>query len=232
MGSSGLSAAPDRLDEQLRAGRYPLQVDTATITDQIRALLAAPGRPEIIRVGAPVLRRRAADVPEELDRSLLAELLAAMRETMVAAPGVGLAAPQIGLGLRLAVLEDSADVATEIGAARDRRPLPYTVIINPRYRQVGHDFATWYEGCLSVPGYQAATERAVTVELVCRDEDFAPVCERFSGWQARIVQHETDHTDGTVYLDRAITRSLTTDDQYLQHWAGSDLDQARADLGF
>lgn len=207
-------------------------MDTPTITAQIRARLETSAPWEITRAGHPVLRRRAADVPEDLDRGLLAELLAAMRETMHAAPGVGLAAPQIGLGLRLAVLEDSAELPTEIGDARDRRPLPYSVIINPRYRQVGHDNATWYEGCLSVPGYQAATERAVTVELVCLDEDFARVCERFTGWQARIVQHETDHTDGTLYLDRAIIRSLSTDDQYLGRWSGPDLDLARAELGF
>ncbi|SDT21445.1 peptide deformylase [Microlunatus soli] len=207
-------------------------MDTATITDRIRELLQQPERPPITRAGDPVLRRRAADVPEDLDRGLLGELLAMMREVMIAAPGVGLAAPQIGLGLRLAVLEDAAEVPAEIGSVRDRRPLPYTVIINPRYRQVGHDMATWYEGCLSVPGYQAATERAVTIELVCRDEDFAPVCERFTGWQARIVQHETDHTEGTLYLDRAIIRSLTTDDQYLRHWSGPDLDPARAGLGY
>jgi peptide deformylase len=207
-------------------------MDTATISEQIRAVLTGPKPAEIVRLGDPVLRRRAADVPEDIDRGLLAELLAAMRETMLAAPGVGLAAPQIGLGLRLAVLEDSADVPADIVQARQRHPLPYTVIINPRYRQVGHDFATWYEGCLSMPGYQAATERAVTVELVCRDEDFAPVCERFTGWQARIVQHETDHTEGTVYLDRAITRSLTTNQNYLQRWSGPDLESARAGLGF
>lgn len=202
------------------------------ITDQIRRLLTGPRPLEIIQVGDPVLRRPAADVPDDLDRGLLAELLAAMRETMHAAPGVGLAAPQIGLGLRLAVLEDDASVGTDIADARDRRPLPYTVIINPRYRQVGHDNALWYEGCLSVPGLQAATERAVTVELRCLDEELAPVFERFTGWQARIVQHETDHTDGVLYLDRAVPRSLTDTPNYLAHWSGPDLQPARTELGF
>lgn len=207
-------------------------MDTAIITEQIRTLLARSGPLEIVRAGDPVLRRRAADVPADLDRGLFGELLAAMRETMHTAPGVGLAAPQVGLGLRLAVLEDTADVPDDVAAARERRPLPFTVLVNPRYRQVGHDTATWYEGCLSVPGYQAATERAVTVELVCRDEDFAPVCERFTGWPARIVQHETDHTDGILYLDRAITRSFAANDHYLTRWSGADLDPARTALGF
>jgi peptide deformylase len=207
-------------------------VDTATIGESIRTLLKQPQPLEIVQAGDPVLRRRAADVPADLDRELLAELIEAMRETMHAAPGVGLAAPQIGLGLRLAVLEDTAEVPDDVAAARDRRPLPLTVIINPYYRQIGHDTATWYEGCLSIAGLQAATERAMTVELRCLDEDLAPVVERFTGWQARIVQHESDHLDGTLYLDRAILRSLTDSMHYLNRWAGPDLGPARSALGF
>jgi peptide deformylase len=207
-------------------------VDVATITEQIRALLQGEQPLPIVQAGHPVLRRRAADVPEDLDRGLLAELIAAMRESMHAAPGVGLAAPQIGLGLRLAVLEDPAEVDPAVADARDRRPLPFTVIANPRYRQVGHDTATWYEGCLSVNGYQAATERAMTVELNCLDENLSPVFERFTGWQARIVQHETDHTDGVLYLDKAHLRSLADSDSYLRYWSGPDLQPARTALGF
>lgn len=203
-----------------------------TIDDAIRAVLQQPRPLRILQAGDPVLRRRAVDLPADVDRGLLAELVAAMRESMHAAPGVGLAAPQIGLGLRLAVLEDPAVVADDVAAAQDRRPLPFTVIINPQYRQIGHDTATWYEGCLSIAGWQAATERAVTVELRCLDEDFAPVVERFTGWHARIVQHETDHLDGTLYLDGAILRSLTSITNYTEHWTGADLQRARTELGF
>jgi len=207
-------------------------VDTTIIDDAIRKVLEQPRPLPIVQAGDPVLRRRADDVPADLDRGLLSELVAAMRETMHAAPGVGLAAPQVGLGLRLAVLEDQAGLPGDVADARDRRPLPFTVIINPEYRQVGHDTATWYEGCLSIAGWQAATERAVTVELRCLDEDFAPVVERFTGWQARIVQHETDHLAGTLYLDKAILRSLSDNSSYTQRWSGADLQQARNQLGF
>ncbi|MBO0810790.1 MAG: peptide deformylase [Microlunatus sp.] len=207
-------------------------METTAITACIKGLLAAPRPAAIVQAGDPVLRRRAVEVPPDLDRGLLAELIAAMRESMLAAPGIGLAAPQIGLGLRLAVLEDPATVPEDVADARDRRPLPFTVIINPEYRQVGHDIATWYEGCLSIAGWQAATERAVTVELRCLDEDFAPVVERFSGWHARIVQHETDHLNGTLYLDRAILRSLASNSEYVDRWAGPDLQPARTELGF
>lgn len=202
------------------------------IDDAIRKVLEQSRPLAIVQAGDPVLRRRAAEVPTDLDRGLLAELIAAMRETMLAAPGVGLAAPQIGLGIRLAVLEDPAGVPGDVADARDRRPLELTTIINPQYRQIGHDTAIWYEGCLSIAGWQAATERAVTVELRFTDEDLAPAVERFSGWQARIVQHETDHLDGTLYLDRAVLRSLTDNAAYLQRWSGPDLQPARAELGF
>lgn len=205
---------------------------TSMITDQIRALLELPSPLPIVQAGAPVLRQPVTDVPDDLDRGLLADLLVVMRETMYAAPGVGLAAPQIGLGLRLAVLEDPADGPVDVALAQDRRPLGPTVIINPHYRQIGRDMASWYEGCLSVTGLQAVVDRAVTVELRCRDEDFAPVVERYSGWQARIVQHETDHTDGILYLDKAITRSVCNEHTYLERWAGPDLQPAREQLGF
>lgn len=205
-------------------------MDTTTITDAIRKVLQQPLA--IVQAGDPVLRRRATNVPTDLDRGLLAELTAAMRETMHAAPGVGLAAPQIGLGIRLAVLEDPAAVPDEVAETHDRRPLGFTTIINPQYRQIGHDSATWYEGCLSIAGWQAATERAVTVELRSLDEDLAPAIERYTGWQARIVQHETDHLDGILYLDNAILRSLTDSSAYTQRWSGPDLQPARAELGF
>ena len=205
---------------------------TRALEARVAELLRGDQPLSIVQAGAPVLRQPAIDVPQDLDRGLLAELIAAMRETMHAAPGVGLAAPQIGLGLRLAVLEDAAELPTDESQARQREPLPFTVIINPRYRQVGHDMATWYEGCLSIPGYQAATERAVTVELTFADEDFAPVFERFTGWQARIIQHETDHTQGVLYLDKAISRSLASTQHDLECWSGPDLQPAREQLGF
>ena len=202
------------------------------IDDAIRQVLEQSRPLAIVQAGDPVLRRRATDVPDDLDRGLLTELTAAMRESMLAAPGVGLAAPQIGLGIRLAVVEDPAGVPGEVADARDRRPLEFTTIINPEYRQIGHDTALWYEGCLSIAGWQAATERAVTVELRFSDEDLAPAVERFTGWQARIVQHETDHLDGTLYLDHAMVRSLTDNTSYTQRWSGPDLQPARAELGF
>jgi peptide deformylase len=176
--------------------------------DQVDRLLAGPRPLPIVVAGDPVLRAPARTYDGELDDAVLAALLAAMRESMHAAPGVGLAGPQVGLPLALAVLEDSAAVAPEIADALDRRPLPFRVIINPRYDPVGATTAASYEGCLSVPGYQAVTARAQRIRLRCVNETGSPVDEEFTGWPARIVQHETDHLNGTLYLDLADLRTL------------------------
>ena len=151
---------------------------------------------------------------------------------MHAAPGVGLAAPQIGVPLALAVLEDPATVAPDIAAARDRQPLPFRVIVNPQYEALGTERAAFYEGCLSVPGYQAVTARARRVRLRCADQNGTSVDEELSGWAARIVAHETDHLAGVLYLDRAELRSLASTGQYLDRWSQPDPGAAAVALGF
>ncbi|WP_407940113.1 peptide deformylase [Nakamurella leprariae] len=200
--------------------------------DVVRRLLDGPRPLPLVTAGHPVLRHPAAPYDFGLLPELFAELIDAMRETMHAAPGVGLAAPQIGLGLAVAVLEDSAPVPDEVAAARDRHPLPFRVIVNPTYEAVGNERAAWYEGCLSVPGYQAVVDRAARVRLRCQDETGAMVDEEVAGWAARIVAHETDHLNGTLYLDRAVLRSLATHQATAAWWGGPDLIPARVALGF
>ncbi len=195
-------------------------------------LLAGPRPLPIVTAGHPVLRRKAEPYDGSLPPDLFAALVAAMRETMLAAPGVGLAAPQIGLGVQLAVLEDLAALPAETARIRDRSPVPFRVLVNPRYQPVGGAVAAFYEGCLSVPGYQAVVERASTVHLQAHDEAGDPVDEIVTGWAARIVAHETDHLAGLLYLDKAFTRSLTDDDNYLSRWAAPTPVIARAELGF
>ena len=206
-------------------------MDEALIA-QVEQLLAGPRPLPIVQAGDPVLRRSAADYTGQLPAALLAELLVAMRECMLAAPGVGLAAPQIGLALRIAVIEDDADLPEDVTTAIDRRPLPYQVIINPVYTPLDEETVEHYEGCLSVPGYRAVVARADRVRLTYLDDRLAPREQEFAGWQARIVQHETDHLNGTLYLDRARLRSLTTSDNHLTRWASTDLSPARQALGF
>ncbi len=138
-----------------------------------------------------------------------------MVETMRAAPGVGLAAPQIGVPLRLFVAEDTEErlqrLAPESLAVRGRTPLPLTVVVNPTVEVVTADQATFYEGCLSVRGYGALVRRASKVNVVGVDARGENVFVPAEGWPARIMQHEVDHLDGTLYVDRMIPRSLAND---------------------
>lgn len=186
------------------------------VIDQVDALLSGPLPLPIVQTGDPVLRTVARPYDNELPAELFTALIAAMRETMYAAPGVGLAAPQIGLGIAVAVLEDPATVPPEIAALRERTPLPFRVLVNPRYEAVGTRTATFGEGCLSVNGFQAVVTRPATIRLTGWDEHGNALDEELSGWPARIVQHETDHLNGTLYLDRADLRTFSTIDNHLR----------------
>ncbi len=160
-----------------------------------------------------MLRTAAGPVPaehigtEELRR--LAEVMAAV---MHAAPGVGLAAPQIALPLQLIVLEEAEAnmdlLDAEETAARGRVPFPLTTIVNPVLRPIGDGRVTFTEGCLSVPGYAADVERFNEVEVTGFDLSGKPFQWRVSGWPARILQHEVDHLRGILYIDRMNSRTF------------------------
>ena len=167
----------------------------------------------IVSAGDPVLRARAAEVAEEkLGSPDLLDLVELMIATMRAAPGVGLAAPQIGLPLRVIVLEDPADVVASLSdearAARGRVAFPVIAIVNPVLHLIEGERATFFEGCLSVPGYAAQVTRALTVEVTGKTPAGEPFSWRVSGWPARILQHECDHLAGTLYVDRMDSRSF------------------------
>jgi len=222
-------------------------VDHRLREDVLRLLdTATEGVLPIVQLGHPVLRRAAVPYTGQLGDALPL-LLEVMRTTMVAAPGVGLAAPQIGLGLRIAVLHDPGFPAGYEAAAteRERAPLPHRTIVNPRYVGVptpgpvrddgsrpGVERRSFAEGCLSFGGYQGVVARFRSVRLVAQDEQGAEVDEVLTGWSARIVQHETDHLDGVVYVDRVETRSLMTNDNAARLWGGVPTTQAAELLGF
>ena len=188
--------------------------------------------PAIAQLGHPVLRMPGFAFEGQLDDDLLRSFLATMRATMHDAPGVGLAAPQIGVPLRIAVLEDRYPVDPEVGVERERTPLEYFAAINPSYAPRGPRTAAFYEGCLSFNGYQGVVARPAVVEAAYTDDAGAAVVRELAGWPARIFQHETDHLDGIVYIDRAETRSLASTVEYLERWSEPGIANARAALGF
>ena len=183
-------------------------------------------------VGEPVLRTRAKPMqPEEILLPRTQELIAAMRETMTDAPGVGLAAPQVGLPLQLAVIEDREenmkDLTRELLAERERKPVPFHVIINPVLTLESAAEVEFFEGCLSLPGLMALVPRARKVKVECLDEHGHPKVIRASGWYARILQHEIDHLLGTLYVDRMRSVSLCSLENYSRHWKGKPIPEVK-----
>jgi peptide deformylase len=192
----------------------------------------------IIECGDPILRRVADPVdPADLRSSELQLLITQMRATMEAAPGVGLAAPQVGAPIQLAVLQDGPERWGQLTqaerSARERDGLPFTVLVNPVLLPASEgQQASFYEGCLSVPGLTGVVTRHRVVRVEALDEHGEPVDRVFSGWSARIAQHEIDHLSGRLYLDRVETRSLCTTGSYARLWAGRPPEDAAAYLGF
>lgn len=135
-----------------------------------------------------------------------------MIDVMRKAPGVGLAAPQIGVPLRIIVLEDTQEYISYTSKKdieeQDRRPFALLVIINPKLKNTSKRTALFFEGCLSVDGYRAVVERHLDVEVSGLDHNGNPIKVQASGWQARILQHECDHLEGTLYVDKMVPRTF------------------------
>ncbi len=194
-----------------------------------------PNLLEIKSAGEPVLRQTARTLTrDEVLSPSIQQLIEDMRETMYKAPGVGLAAPQIGLGLQLAVIEDKReymkDINPETLTAREREPVPFQVIINPVLTLETAPDRDFFEGCLSLPGLTALVLRAGRVRVDCLDHNARPRTINASGWHARILQHEIDHLNGTLYVDRMTPRSLSTLDNYSKHWKDLAITEVRKKL--
>ncbi|MFF0863985.1 peptide deformylase [Nonomuraea sp. NPDC003560] len=179
------------------------------LTERVHALLASPRPWSVTQIGDPVLRRTAEPYDGQLSDALLRDLLDAMFRHLPGV-GVGLAAPQVGIPLALAVIEDPAELPPDLAAERERVPQPPLELVNPVVTPLGPGFRAFYEGCLSVEGLTAVVPRHARVRLSALDGDGRPYEKELSGWPARIAQHETDHLNGAIYLDRADLRSLST----------------------
>ncbi|HEV7672910.1 MAG TPA: peptide deformylase [Candidatus Angelobacter sp.] len=189
----------------------------------------------IVQAGEPVLRKAARALrPNEIRSREIRELIRQMKETMYAAPGVGLAAPQIGQGIQLAVIEDRPeyikDWTPEQLAERERQPVPFHVIINPRITLLGEERVEYFEGCLSLDNLMALTPRARRVRVECMDETGEAKVIEASGWYARILQHEIDHLAGTMYVDHMYARTLMTVENFTRHWKGKTLAELKKEL--
>ena len=190
---------------------------------------------KIVQAGDPVLRKQSRPLTkDEIASASIQLLIDLMRNTMREAPGVGLAAPQIGKSLQLAVIEDRAEHLTRLAAdelaEHQRAEIPFHVIINPKLTVLDKSSAQFFEGCLSVAGYQAIVDRALNVRVECLNERGEEVTIKAQGWYARILQHEIDHLNGTMYIDRMKTRTLTTSENMGRFWNNQSIQEVLAEL--
>jgi peptide deformylase len=204
--------------------------------EPVSAIDTPVAKHDIVRVGHPILRGRAAEVPaDELGTKTLSALVKTMVEAMRRAPGVGLAAPQIGVAKRVIVLEDAerlmATLSAEERAERGRAPFSLVTIVNPVLTILDEAPAVFFEGCLSVGGFSALVQRASEVEVTGTNEKGDAVSWRVRGWPARILQHEVDHLNGTLYVDRMMSRTLGHNQEIAAHWGKVPIAEVREKLG-
>ncbi|MBD5558020.1 MAG: peptide deformylase [Desulfovibrio sp.] len=162
---------------------------------------------DIVTYPDPRLKERCVPVAEITDE--IRELAADMTETMYAAPGVGLAAPQVGRSLRMLVMDPGVQEG-------ERAP---RVLINPELEPLGEVITSEQEGCLSVPlNYRADVPRYSRVRLRATALDGTPIDEELEGFPAVVLQHEVDHLDGTLFIDRVSHLRRTLYDSKVKKW--------------
>jgi peptide deformylase len=180
-------------------------------------------RLQIAQIGEQVLRAPANELSrQDILSPKTQALIEHMRDTMRNAPGVGLAAPQVGVPLQLAVIEDREEYQKKFTptqlSERQRQPIPFHVIVNPRIVSADNTGLEFFEGCLSVAGYSAIVPRARAVTVEYLNEHAENKRVEAVGWYARIMQHEIDHLAGVLYVDRMRPCTLTTLENLERFW--------------
>jgi len=171
----------------------------------------------IVRLGNPVLRERALEVPaDRFGTRFLRDLGRDLVRTMFEDNGVGLAAPQIGVGVRV--------FAYFVPGEGGRDEVPPTVLVNPTLEPVGEARDLGWEGCLSVPGLRGMVARFPAVKVSAFDTDGQQLSFMAEGFHARVIQHEHDHLDGVVFLDRMTGMdTLMFEEEWEQYAQNKDL---------
>jgi peptide deformylase len=171
-------------------------------------------------MGHPVLRQRGRDLaPGEIKSAAIRALVTDMIDTVHDYGGIGLAAPQIGESLRLAIVEVPG------GESRygELPSLPLTVFVNPTIEVLGDETRGYWEGCLSIPGLRGYVERPQHVRVAATDLEAKPFALELHGFLATVIQHELDHLDGTLYIDRITdSRRLSFEEEFMRYLAPTE----------
>ena len=157
---------------------------------------------KVLRIGDPQLRRHAGAV-DRFGDAALGTLITDMLDTMKACHGAGLAAPQVGVPLRVVIFGIDNN-----SRYPDAPPIPLTVLVNPEISPVGEVMDEGWEGCLSVLGMRGLVPRYTHIRYRGLDAEGKPVDRKADGFHARVVQHECDHLDGILYPDRIENRRM------------------------
>ncbi len=174
-------------------------------------------------MGHPVLRARAkAIAPAEIKSPRIQQLIDDMFETMHEYQGVGLAAPQVHVGLRLFVAGFESE--REGSKEDDDRNVPVMAIINPEIEAIGTTTVEDWEGCLSIPDIRGKVPRAASIVVKAYDRKGRRIEVRTRGFTARVIKHETDHLDGVLFFDRMKSfETLTFLDEFSRYWNSRDV---------
>ncbi|XP_062403528.1 peptide deformylase, mitochondrial [Sardina pilchardus] len=189
---------------------YSSDIKVRSYLQYVKRKLKSPPKPpysHVCQVGDPVLRGQAATVaPEEVGSADVQQVIRTLVQVMRRLECVGLSAPQIGVPLRILaleypkkMLEDSSEASRR---ARGLEAFPLSVFINPELRVLDGRTAVFQEACESLSGFSASVPRYLSVEVSGLNEKGEPVTWQASGWAARIIQHEMDHLNGVLYIDR------------------------------
>ncbi len=178
---------------------------------------------KVVIVPAPVLRKKAHRV-QRFDDPKLQALIDDMVETMLEAPGIGLAAPQVDVSQRLIVVRLPDDEQSREEYGKDAGVLH--IVLNPKIIRTSQEMVDGVEACLSIPGYYGTVSRHEAVTVRGQDRHGKPISIKARGWLARVFQHEIDHLDGVLFIDRASEIWRYTDGEEAE---GEPLETARDD---
>jgi peptide deformylase len=180
---------------------------------------------EIVKIGAPVLREVAREVsPAELASADTQQLIDDLIETMRAANGAGLAANQVGRAVRICVIEVDGNPRYPY-----KPRIPLTVLVNPVIQYSGGERFANYEGCLSVPDLRGVVDRDCSIRVDALDRHGQPLELEVRGLTAGTYQHEVDHLDGVLFVDRVTDpKTLTTWAEFRRHHEAAFVDRAKA----
>lgn len=180
---------------------------------------------KIVTLPDPVLRKQARKI-KTFDAALQ-KLADDMLETLRAAPGVGLAAPQVGVSQRLILVEYPEEPDDPDDPQAPPKPPKLFVVVNPEILRHSTETVSGNEGCLSIPGYIGEVERYQAVTVKGFTPRGKPLRVKAAGWLARIFQHEIDHLDGVLFIDRAEQVWTVEEDETVQVSPAQDTSLAR-----